>query len=106
VLAHYNCGTMTRRTPNRDLVDRDVLLIHPQDAAAHGIADDDTVEVRSPRGATHLSARLSEQVRPGVLFTTFHFPEVAINHLTSGIFDQDSMTPEYKVVAVGISRAG
>ena len=106
VLAHYNCGTMTRRTPNRELIDRDVLLIHPQDAVAHGIADDDRVEVRSRRGATHLSARLSEQVRPGVLFTTFHFPEVAINHLTSGVFDQDSMTPEYKVVAVGIARAG
>ncbi len=105
VLAHYNCGTMTRRTPNRELVDRDVLLIHPQDAAAHGIADDDRVEVRSRRGATHLCARLSEQVRPGVLFTTFHFPEVAINHLTSGVFDQDSMTPEYKVVAVDIARA-
>jgi formate dehydrogenase major subunit len=105
VLAHYNCGTMTRRTPNRELVDRDVLLIHPQDAAAHGIADDDPVEVRSRRGATHLCARLSEQVRPGVLFTTFHFPEVAINHLTSGVFDQDSMTPEYKVVAVAIARA-
>jgi formate dehydrogenase major subunit len=105
VLAHYNCGTMTRRTPNRELADRDVLLIHPRDAAAHGIADDDRVEVRSRRGATHLCARLSEQVRPGVLFTTFHFPEVAINHLTSGIFDQDSMTPEYKVVAVGIARA-
>jgi formate dehydrogenase major subunit len=106
VLAHYNCGTMTRRTPNRELVDRDVLLIHPQDAAAHGIADDDDVEVRSRRGATHLCARLSDQVRPGVLFTTFHFPEVAINHLTSGVFDQDSMTPEYKVVAVAIVRAG
>ena len=105
VLAHYNCGTMTRRTPNRELVDRDVLLIHPRDAAAHGIVDDDRVEVRSRRGATRLSARLSEQLRPGVLFTTFHFPEVAINHLTSGVFDQDSMTPEYKVVAVAIARA-
>lgn len=104
VLAHYNCGTMTRRTPNRELVDRDLLLLHPQDAARHGITDDDLVEVRSRRGATRLSARLSDQVRPGVLFTTFHFPEVAINHLTSGIFDQDSMTPEYKVVAVAIAR--
>lgn len=106
VLAHYNCGTMTRRTPNLELVDRDVLLIHPHDAAAHAIADDDRVEVRSRRGATHLCARLSGQVRPGVLFTTFHFPEVAINHLTSGVLDEDSMTPEYKVVAVAIARAG
>lgn len=104
LLAHYNCGSMTRRTPNRDLVDRDLLLINPQDAAAHAISDGDRVQVRSRRGATHLEARLSDQLQPGVLFTTFHYPEVAINHLTSGIFDQDSMTPEYKVVAVAIEK--
>jgi len=46
----------------------------------------------------------SYEVQPGVLFTTFHFPEVAINRITSGIFDMDSMTPEYKVVAVDIRR--
>jgi len=106
LLEHYNCGTMTRRTPNAELVSRDVLLIHPDDAARHAIAQDDRVTVRSRRGETHLSAELSEQVQPGVLFTTFHFPEAAINHLTSGIFDQDAMTPEYKVVAVAIARAG
>ena len=28
-LEHYNSGTMTRRTPNRELVTGDILFIHP-----------------------------------------------------------------------------
>lgn len=105
-LQHYNCGTMTRRTPNMELVARDDLLIHPNDAAKQGIKNGDRVEIRSRQGTTHITAKLSDEIQPGVLFTTFHFPEVAINRITSGIFDLDSMTPEYKVVAVDIRRCG
>jgi len=104
-LQHYNCGSMTRRTPLLDLVDHDELLINPLDAGRCGIVDGDEVLLRSRQGRTHLQACLSDEVRPGVLFTTFHFPEAAINHLTSGVLDQDSMTPEFKVVAVSISNA-
>lgn len=60
-------------------------------------------EIRSRQGVTRITARLSDEVAPGVLFTSFHFPEVAINQLTSGIFDIDSMTPEFKVVAVDVA---
>ncbi|MCP4042626.1 MAG: molybdopterin-dependent oxidoreductase, partial [Gammaproteobacteria bacterium] len=84
-LIHYNCGTMTRRTPNVELLDRDLLLINPKDAKSRGIADHTLVEVRSRRGSTRLSAKVSDEVRPGVLFTTFHFPNVAINKLTSDV---------------------
>ncbi len=104
ILEHYNCGSMTRRTPNAKLVEQDRLLINPKDAATLGIADDDQVEISSRQGITHIKARLSSQVKPGVLFTTFHYPEIAINHLTSGVMDEFSMTPEYKVVAVNIRR--
>ena len=31
VLQHYNAATMTRRTNNINIVDEDVLLIHPKD---------------------------------------------------------------------------
>lgn len=102
-LEHYNCGSMTRRTPNVELVDHDVLLINPEDASREGISDGSRVEIQSPNGETHLQVQISDEVKPGILFTTFHFPEIAINHLTSGIFDQESMTPEYKVVAVRLS---
>ena len=105
-LQHYNCGSMTRRTPNIEIIDKDVLLINPQDAGQYAIHDNDRVEVRSRQGATYLSAQLSEQVKAGVLFTTFHFPEVAINQLTSGVLDLDANTPEFKVTAVAISKTG
>ncbi|MCW9055306.1 MAG: formate dehydrogenase subunit alpha [Gammaproteobacteria bacterium] len=105
-LQHYNCGSMTRRTPNIDIINKDVLLINPEDAKSYGIHDDDQVEIRSRQGVTHLSAQLSEEVKAGVLFTTFHFPEVAINQLTSGVLDLDANTPEFKVTAVAISKTG
>jgi formate dehydrogenase major subunit len=104
-LEHYNCGSMTRRTPNLELLDHDVLLINPEDAQREGITDGARVELQSPNGETHLEAQISDEVKPGILFTTFHFPEIAINHLTSGVFDQESMTPEYKVVTVRLSTA-
>ncbi|MCU7845628.1 MAG: formate dehydrogenase subunit alpha [Candidatus Thiodiazotropha sp. (ex Monitilora ramsayi)] len=104
-LEHYNCGSMTRRTPNVELVDHDVLLINPEDASREGIGEGGKVEISSQNGTTHLNVKISDEVKPGILFTTFHFPEIAINHLTSGIFDQESMTPEYKVVAVRLSPA-
>ncbi len=103
-LEHYNCGTMTRRTPNVELVQRDELLIHPADARRSGIKEGDRVEVRSRQGRTHLRASLSDSVKTGVLFTTFHFPEIAINQLTSGVLDLDAMTPEFKVTAVAIKK--
>lgn len=104
-LEHYNCGSMTRRTPNVELLDHDVLLINPEDAWREGIADGNRARLQSPNGETHLRVQISDEVKPGILFTTFHFPEIAINHLTSGVFDQESMTPEYKVVAVRLSAS-
>jgi len=103
-LEHYNCGSMTRRTPNIELLDSDELLINPRDAEDYGIHNDDVVTVGSRHGQTHLRAKLSEEVGPHVLFTTFHFPEVAINQLTSCVLDQDAGTPEFKVAAVAIEK--
>ncbi|WP_456373013.1 formate dehydrogenase subunit alpha [Thiolapillus sp.] len=99
-LEHYNCGSMTRRTANVELLDHDILLINPKDAQREGIADGQQVELISAHGSTHLHAEISDELKPGILFTTFHFPEIAINHLTSSVSDQETMTPEYKVIAV------
>jgi formate dehydrogenase major subunit len=102
ILEHYNCGSMTRRTPNIELVNEDVLMINPADAEQKNIRNGDSVEVSSPRGTTFLKARVTGDVNPGVLHTTFHFPQVAINHLTGCVGDLDTMTPEFKVIAVDV----
>lgn len=104
-LEHYNCGAMTRRTANVEILTEDVLLINEKDASARGIADGDMVCVSSARGKVDLKARLTDGLKSGVLSTTFHFPEVLVNVLTSGIADSEAKCPEYKVVAVDIRKA-
>ena len=104
ILEHYNCGTMTRRTSNKDLVVEDILTINPVNAKEKGICDNDKVRLHSPRGEAILKAEVSEKVKPGVLFTTFHFPDIMVNNITGNVHDEESMCPEYKVVAVDFEK--
>lgn len=106
LLEHYNCGTMTRRTGNARIVSRDELAINPADAEKKGIETGDLVRVHSARGEIRLAAKVSDEVKPGILYTTFHFPEVLVNTVTSSECDEDTMCPEYKVVAVDVEKVG
>ncbi len=101
-LEHYNAGTMTRRTANIELMDRDWLELHPDDAAQLWIGDGDLVSVRSRVGRIELEARLTERIEPGHVFTAFHFPEVRTNLLIGASADVNTSCPEYKVVAVDV----
>lgn len=51
-----------------------------------------------------IHAKVSDEVKPGILYTTFHFPEHLVNVVTSSECDEDTMCPEYKVVAVDVER--
>lgn len=104
-LEHYNSGAMTRRTGNAVILPDDVLLINPADAVNHLINDGDMVCISSARGKIDVKARISTEVKQGVLSSTFHFPDVKMNDLTSSISDSEAMCPEYKVVAVNIRKS-
>jgi len=104
-LEHYNNGTMTRRTGNVKIVTEDLLLIHPIDAERHEIKSGDMVCVISARGKVDVKAKISDEVKPGIFSSTFHFPEIAMNNITSSECDTDAMCPEYKVVACTIRKS-
>ncbi|MBL7811781.1 MAG: formate dehydrogenase subunit alpha [Bacteroidetes bacterium] len=104
-LEHYNNGTMTRRTGNVKILTEDVLLLHPDDAARHDIKSGDMVCVISARGKVDIKARVTDEVKPGVMSSTFHFPEIAMNNITSSECDTDALCPEYKVVACTIRKS-
>jgi formate dehydrogenase major subunit len=104
-LEHYNSGTMTRRTGNVHILTEDVLLINPVDANKNFIQEGDMVCVESPRGKVDIKARITDQVKPGILSTTFHFPEVMLNLITSDEHDTEAMCPEYKIVSVNIRKS-
>jgi formate dehydrogenase major subunit len=103
-LAHYNCGTQTRRTGNVELQPADLVEIHPEDAARLGIADADFVEISSPRGKVETWACVTRRVAPGNVFLSFHFPEVKTNVLTGPGSDPLTRCPEYKVTAVAVRK--
>ncbi len=104
-LEHYNCGTMTRRTPNGQLVSEDILLIHPVDAKAKAIGEGDFVRLVSDRGNVRLRAQVTTSIKPRTLYTTFHFPEFMVNRVTSDVTDKESLCPEFKVTAVDVEKA-
>lgn len=101
-LEHYNAGTMTRRTFNEQIVNEDVLLINQRDAQARNIRDNAKVQLSSARGKIELTAQISDKVNVGVLYTTFHFPELMINRVTGDVTDKHTKCPEYKVVSVDV----
>ncbi|MDW5329594.1 molybdopterin-dependent oxidoreductase [Plantactinospora sp. KLBMP9567] len=101
-LPHYNSGSMSRRTPNLDLFPREVLDLHPDDAARLGLADGDLVDVTSRRARVTFPVSLTDTVAPGQVFTTFAFPDRPTNALTSDCADTTTGCPEYKVTAVSL----
>ena len=104
ILSQYNVGAQTRRTPNVEFFGEDRLEIHPHDAEDRGINDGDWVGIESRAGATVLRATVSERMQPGVVYTTFHFPESGANVITTENSDWATNCPEYKVTAVQIVK--
>jgi formate dehydrogenase major subunit len=104
ILSQYNVGAQTRRTENNQWHDEDRLEIHPHDAEERGIVEGDWVGIASRAGDTVLRARVTERVQPGVVYTTFHFPESGANVITTDNSDWATNCPEYKVTAVQATR--
>lgn len=61
--------------------DRELLVIHPEDAAARGISDGDSLRIFNARGACFAVARIDAAVIPGVVLLP-----------TGSTYDPDGMT--------------
>jgi formate dehydrogenase major subunit len=104
VLTQYNVGAQTRRTANLAWHHEDRLELHPHDAESRGIKHGDWVGVTSRAGDTVLRVEITDRVAPGVVYTTFHFPESGANLITTENSDWATNCPEYKVTAVQVVK--
>jgi formate dehydrogenase major subunit len=102
ILSQYNVGAQTRRTENVRWHDEDRLELHPHDAEERGVKTGDWVGIESRAGTTVLRALVTERMQPGVVYTTFHFPESGANVITTDSSDWATNCPEYKVTAVQV----
>ena len=104
-LYHFHTSTMTRRVQGLEkLNDRELLIIHPEDAFSLGIDDGETVRVSSRRGEVTVEASVTEVCPPGTVSMTFHFAETPTNVLTHAALDPVSKIPETKVCAVRVEK--
>ena len=94
---HFNSGEMTTRSETLTRVaPENFVEIHPTDAAELGVEDGDEVVVSTRRGEITLRANVTDGVKPGVLWSTPHFPDAPINQLTNDALDPAAKIPEYK----------
>jgi formate dehydrogenase major subunit len=103
-LYQYNAATQTARTPNDTLHATDYLQLSAADAARLGLADGETVRLRSEQGAADLPVKISDHVKDGEVYTTFHSTRVFLNQITTSHRDRYTKTPEYKITAVRIEK--
>ena len=83
------------------------LQIHPDDAADHQLQDDALVRISSRRGEVIAPARISKDIRKGLVFLPMHWGEMTArggrtNNLTQTAVDPVSKQPEFKHAAVRI----
>lgn len=106
-LYHYHTGTMTRRAKGLNTVySEDSLEINPVDAMKLGVQEGDLVKVSSRRGDITIKANVTDRVAQGMVFTSFHFAETAVNFLTNTAKDPVCKIPELKVCAVKVEKVG
>jgi formate dehydrogenase major subunit len=103
-LDSFNTGVQTGEYTS-PLRRRETLDVSPEDAQLLGLAEDDVVRVTSRRGSLEVPVHIGTELRPGLVFMTFHFPEqVETNNLTIDATDPKSGTAEFKATAVRIEK--
>ncbi len=108
--AHWH--TLTRTAKAEKLVRREpgpFVEVHPVDATALGVEAGEVVLLSSRRGAIRLPVRLSEGVRPGMVFVPFHWgdqfgADIAANYLTISAIGRVAKQPELKFCAVSLEK--
>jgi anaerobic selenocysteine-containing dehydrogenase len=78
----FDRGALMARSPTiADLAGEPWALIHPDDAAALGAKDGDSVVLSSRRGSVAVRARISASIRPGEIYLPRGYDAAPANRL-------------------------
>jgi assimilatory nitrate reductase catalytic subunit len=106
LMGQYQSGTQTRRVPSLAQAQPEAQL-HPNLARRLEIGNADIVQLTSRRGSAAFRARVTDEIRPDVVFVPFHWGGASTaNALTDPALDPQSRMPAFKVCAVDVSRLG
>ena len=105
LLEHFHEGNLTYRVPGiREKTPDTWVEVSPQLAEERGLQSGTWVRLISRYGQVRVRALVTDRVQPGVVYTTFHFPESGANVVTTENSDWATNCPEYKVTAVQVIK--
>jgi ferredoxin-nitrate reductase len=86
------------------------LDMHPVDAARREIIDNQLVEIHNLRGMVRVRAKITEDIREGVVFLPMHWGKIngsdmaRVNNVTNNLIDPRSKEPDLKFTAVEVRK--
>ena len=90
---------------NAVLANRELMgSTNPKDAKDRELNNGDIARLYSGRGEVSLKVEVTDKVKEGIVFTTFHFPEHMVNMVTGDGKDEETKCAEYKVSAVQVQK--
>ncbi|WP_128545505.1 nitrate reductase [Larkinella soli] len=105
--------TMTRTGKVSKLnrhIPKPFLEIHPKDAEERGLKEGDPVIVSGKRGEVRVNAKITKDIRRGVVFLPMHWGKILrqdfgrTNNLTQPLIDPLSKEPDFKFSAVQVRK--
>ena len=105
VLFHYHAA-MTRRCKTLDNeVKTGFIEINTEDAKELGILNNEIIKASSRRGEIEIPARVTDDIKKGIVNIPMHFTECAANMLTnSDSFDPKCKMVELKACAIKVEK--
>ena len=104
LIFHYHTRTQTDRCEVLHYeVPESFVQISTEDAKKLNIKQGEKIKLRSRRGESITTARVTDEVAPGVLYMSMHFDQGA-NNLTNTALDPMSKMPELKHCGVAVEK--
>ncbi|NLV27144.1 MAG: hypothetical protein GXY48_08260 [Methanomicrobiales archaeon] len=101
----WHTGTMTRRSKSLEREEPTGWIeINTEDAKSLDIKNGELIKAITRRGEIKISARVTENIKKGVMFIPFHYAECAENMLTINALDPVVKIPESKACAVKVEK--
>lgn len=104
VLFHYHTIMSRKSASINEYYPGPLLELSTDDAKELSIEEGRTVRASTRRGSVEVKAHITDRVKKGRIFLSFHFNEAPANMLTIAALDPESKIPEFKVCAAKLEK--
>ena len=97
-------GEMTSKSRTLSKFSSDCCYINEKDAKKLKIKDGERVKITSSTSNLTAKAKIDKRIPAGIIGMHFHSKKLLVNKLFPTQFDEETMTPNFKLVAVSVEK--